>query len=298
MMKRIAQTLLPLLALASCSSSSSGAFTPTGVVFSFSDDPQFIYMTRNGDNCWKTDANRTYDDVVRPLVLEDLNYKVDHGEGVCILMYQDSCHTCQTAHDDIVHLLLDSGIEVFGVHFASGNFEEIRSILATFAAEHPALRNVFNGEYYTPAIYFVKNAEQAYQVSFLDHRNSLQELEEFFKQIMNVTSVYSFRTWSSFQWFAATTSCLLCTDPNVGTDPYFHEKIYPLAKHSPLPVAHLETRFFSDVDHNELMAYIGSLGAPIVATVEKGGALMETAYVDIEPDKADRLISSYFQVTL
>ena len=127
-------------------------------------------------------------------------------------------------------------------------------MLNSFAENYPELSNVFTGQYFTPTLFYVRSASKALIVPFTSERESLTQLEDYFKGLFNYTNVYRFTSYQSYAKFAAEIECIsFCSDDVT----YFYGELYPLAKHSVKNTALLETAYFSEADLASLQRDLG-----------------------------------------
>lgn len=285
MKKALACSLL-LLALTSCSSTPS---RPNESYFVNQDDPDLPYMTRNGDNYGRKGVSYSYDEVSRGVTVESISHEIDSGKSVFLFLHMDTCSHCSAAHDDYVNAWLDSGLEVFALKFIQSNPQPMLGILHELGERYPAYASAFNNTIYTPSTYLLDNADKIRVVGVENQRESLQNLEEFLKNLMNFTYVYTFRTFDSYLSFAKENECLVYR--HGAEDAFFYDTIYPLAKHSKLHTAELQVEYFSEADKKRCEEYFGEADLGLV----KGNALSSQISVTKSPDQAGQLIRSYYK---
>ncbi len=243
MRRRALTLLLTLLSLTGCQQGSG-----TGD-FPFTDDADKSYVTRNGDNYGKSGLSHNYESVCRPFSRERLEEGLSNSRPVFFFVYKDYCHSCEDAHNDLINFFLNSKIEVDGIHFTEDNTEELLAELKIFREAHPGIAKTITSSLVTPSIFLIKNEEKALNLQFLYQRDSLQNLYNFFKELMNFTLVYTFHTYDAFTRFYKDNDCLIYMDEEEDEAPTaFYENVYPLAQHSAKITAHIETEYVSDSD--------------------------------------------------
>ena len=233
---RLPTLLLSLLCLVGCQS-------PNGTgEFPFADDPSCAYITRNGDNYGKSGLSHSYESLCRPFSRQRLEDGLSNGRPTFFFIFKDYCHSCEDAHNDLVHFFLDSLIEVEGAHFTSENEGVLLEEIRAFRQAHPTIAKTIGSTLLTPSIFLIKNEEKVLDLQFLDQRESLQNLYDFFKGVMNFTCVYTFHTYDAFTHFYKENDCLVYMDEDGEIVPSsFYEDVYPLAIHSSKITAHIET---------------------------------------------------------
>ena len=162
-------------------------------------------------------------------------------------------------------------------------------ILHGLGERYPAYASAFNSTIYTPSTYLLDNANKIRVVGVENQRESLQNLEEFLKNLMNFTYVYTFRTFDSYLSFAKENECLVYQSK--AEDTYFYDTIYPLAKHSKLHTAELQVEYFSEADKKRCEEYFGEADLGLV----KNCVLSDQLSVTKSPDQAGQLIRSYYK---
>ena len=278
---------LLLLSLSSCGLGNSARYNDAE--FPVTDDTDLVYLKRNGDNFDKNNISYSYADLTREATHDSLSKRIDGGESVFLFLHSDGCPSCQASHDDLARFFLTSGILVEGLHFTDETREAKLNVLYSITAAYPNLAKVLHSPYVTPSIYIIRNGESAVPVSFLDQRESLQNLEEFLKNLMNFTYVYTFRTFDSYLSFAKENECLVYR--HGAGDAFFYDTIYPLAKHSKLHTAELQVEYFSEADKKRCEEYFGEADLGLV----KGNTLSSQISVTKSPDQAGQLIRSYYK---
>ena len=263
MRHRILTLFLSLTSLVGCQHSNGTA------TFPYTDDKDNAYMTRNGDNYGKSGLSHSYESLCRPFSRERLEDELSNGRATFFFVYKDFCHSCESAHNDLVNFFLSSLIEVEGIHFTSENEKELLAELALFRKAHPLIAETITSTLLTPSIFLIKNEEKTLNLQFMDQRDSLQNLYDFFKGMMNFTMVYTFHSFDSFSRFYHDNDCLVYVD-EVGEEAPtpFYEAVYPLAIHSPKITAHIEINEASKEDTDRFLNLL-----PEKAYVTKKGEL-------------------------
>ena len=211
-------------------------------------------MTRNGDNYGKSGLSHSYESLCRPFSRERLEDGLINGRPTFFFVYKDFCHSCESAHNDLVNFFLSSLIEVEGIHFTNDNEKELLAELALFREAHPGIAETITRILLTPSIFLIKNEEKALNLQFMDHRDSLQNLYDFFKGLMNFTMVYTFHSFDAFSRFYQDNDCLVYMDEVQEDAPTpFYETVYPLAIHSPKITAHIEINEASKEDQDRFL---------------------------------------------
>lgn len=287
-MKKHLYLALLSVAILSCSSAKSH---PDEHYFSFTDRTDAPYFTRNGDNYGKKGIAYSYQEVTRTLSTDAVIDEINHGKSIFLLLHAEGCSGCSAAHDDLVSFFLESGLEVYGGYFALNDIATTAKELERLVNCFPEYARYLSAPYYTPTIYLLDSPTKMRPVSFQDERKSLQNLEEFFKELMNFTMVYTFKTFASFQTFAKENDCLVYR--NLYSQDYFYESIYPLAKHSAKHTAYLDYASFSEDDKrlcDELFQGDYEIGAV------KKGVFSPLFEIDKSPEEAERFVKEYYGV--
>ncbi len=250
-MKR-APLFLSLLFLVSCAARSH----PDYSLFPFTDDKDMAYLFRNGDNYGKKGLSYSYKEVARQSEVASINAKIGRGESIFLYLYQDSCEACRSIHDDMVAYFLESGVEVWGVDFTIK--EQGLSIIDGIKKVYPALASGFDSTLVTPSGYLIKNGEKVLPLGFLSERESLQKLEEFFKNQWNYSMVFTFTEYDAFVSFSKKNDTLaLIDDGTVTARSAFLNK----ALHTSKATALLELTLSkpAEVDKFKTLGYAGDL---------------------------------------
>lgn len=243
MRHRVLTLLLSLACLTGCQRSNGTADFP------YTDEQDNAYMTRNGDNYGKSGLSHSYESLCRPFSRQRLEDGLSNDRPTLFFVYKDFCHSCEDAHNDLTNFFLSSLIEVEGIHFTNDNEKELLSELALFRNAHPGIAQTITSTLLTPSIFLIKNEGKALNLQFMDQRDSLQNLYNFFKGLMNFTMVYNFHSFDAFTRFYQENDCLIYMDEDGQSTPTsFYEDVYPLAKRSPKITAHIETAEVSSED--------------------------------------------------
>ncbi|MBQ7250086.1 MAG: hypothetical protein IJS37_01910 [Bacilli bacterium] len=251
MNKRLGTTLLILLGLCGCNAqTNTNAFPRT-------DDPDLAYVTRNGDNYGKSGINHNYESMCRPFSKDRLEEALANGRPLFLFLFSDSCSHCREAHNDLTNFFLSSSIEVEGVSFTSVTTPQVAAELTSFIVEYPALEQTITTSFVTPSIFLIKNEQKALNLQFLEQRESLQNLFDFFKGFMNFTYVYTFHSYDSFASFYKDNDCLVYVDDE-SDEPKtpFYDILYPEAIHSDKFTAHIEWEYVSEEDRAKFSALL------------------------------------------
>ena len=262
MRRRILSLLAISLTLMGCQNAGNGSGD-----FPFVDDPDKAYLTRNGDNYGKGGLSHSYQSMCRTFSATRIQEALDDGKQVVLFFEMDGCKSCESAHNDLTHFYLSSLVEVESVHFEDGNHEEIRDELRALRDAHPSISEALGDTIYFPSMFLIKNEKKTLPLSFLSQRESLQNLYDFFKGLMNFTLVYNFQTYDAFARFYKENDCLVYMDEEGAVAPTpFYQNVYPLASHSQKITAHIETKYVSPDDK----AKFDSLLPEKTYKVEKG----------------------------
>ncbi len=253
MRRRFFALLLALLCLTGCQSpSATGDFPHT-------DDASNAYVTRNGDNYGKSGLSHSYESLCRPYSRQRLEDGLANDRPTFLFLYKDYCHSCEAAHNDLVQFFLSSLIEVDGIHFTDDNTQELLAEVKSFQADHPVIGEAIGSPVVTPSIFLIKNEEKALNLQFLDHRESLQNLYDFFKGLMNFTLVYTFHAFDAFSRFYKENDCLVYMDEGKESAPTsFYKDVYPLAKRSAKITAHIETNELAEAEKERFLQLLPS----------------------------------------
>lgn len=286
-MKKHGVFSLLLLSLTACSGK---AARPNESYFSNADDPDLSYITRNGENRGKEGVGYSYQEVSREATVESISRDIDAGKSVYLFLHLDTCSHCAAAHDDYVNAWLDSGIEVYSLEFIQKDIASGMAVLHGLVERYPAYGKYLNEGIVTPSTFLLDNAEKIRAVGMENQRESLQNLEEFLKNLLNFTYIYTFRTFDSYLKFAQENDCLVYR--NGIDDEFYPTQVYPLAKRSSRHTAELQTEYFSEEDLKRLDEYIGSDNQ--LGLIEKGALTQKTSVYE-SPDVAGQIIQSFYQ---
>ena len=287
MMKKRWIASLLLLSLSACSS--QGSKRPNESYFTNPNDPDLAYVTRNGDNYGKEGIAYSYQEVMREASVDAIANDIDSGKGVFLFLHGDTCSHCSAAHDDMVGMLLDSGLEAYQAMFAMRNPSPTITMLGELASRYPAYAKYLNGHYTTPSSYFLDNEGKIRVIAIENNRESLQNLEEFVKNLFNFTTIYTFRTFDSYLRFAADYDCLAYVKD--ADDSFYEESVFPLAKRSSLHTAELQWEYFSEEDQKRCQDYFGENNLGLI----QKGTLATSANAVKNPAEAGELVQSYYR---
>lgn len=257
-------------------------------LFPFQDDGESVYLTRNGDNYTKNGLSYPYEKITHEGSFSAIDRHIKQGEASLLFLHAEGCPSCSAAHDDLTHFFLTSGVYVEGFYFTSETRQSVLVELNHIPEVYPSLSNVFTKTYYTPTMFIIRDAEHAYPVSFQDQRESLQNLDDFLKSLMNLTYIYEFTKYAEFSSFIAEKDCLTYLDE--GGD-YFSSSIYPRAIHKSLHTARIHLEEASEADRESFISFFGQ--DKNLAKISQGKV---TASYDVEKDADDAasLIESYY----
>lgn len=257
-------------------------------LFPFQDDGESVYLTRNGDNYTKNGLSYPYEKITHEGSFDAIDRHIKQGEASLLFLHAEGCASCSAAHDDLTHFFLTSGVYVEGFYFTSETRQAVLAELNRIPDVYPALSNVFTKTYYTPTMFILRDAEHAYPVSFQEQRESLQNLDDFLKSLMNLTYIYEFTNYAEFSSFIAEKDCLAALDDGDG---HFSSSIYPRAIHKPLHTARIRLEETSGSDKESFLAFFGQ--GKNLARINGGKV---TASYDIEKDADDAasFIESYY----
>lgn len=197
--------------------------------FPSTDDETLTYLSRNGDN-FGQEKYQAYSEVFRRAEMNPISTRLDGGEGVFLYLYADNCSTCKAVRENVVTFVKESGMEGFAVDFteSSKGFAFIRELTASYSS----FSNIYgtDGSISTPTAFLLRKDKAALQLPFIPFNNSLDELENYFTGLMNLTNIITFRTSESMSSFAKSHDGLAFSHPGDAT--FFYEHIYPQAIHS------------------------------------------------------------------
>ena len=264
MKRKSALLLLPLLLLSSCGEK---------VDFSYTDDPELIYLTRNGDN--KGSTSNKLNDFVRLSNASELVSRISSGESVFVYAYQFGCASCAKVEEAMTAYLRDSLVTCYGLYddkdTRSTENSVIKKAFDALKKSFPALAETIGDAYRTPTGYLIKNKETIYSLTFsYDKKEDPIEFEKKMKGLINYTSIYEFKTAPAFLEFAEKNDCFYVYDDKIATSGIFMEKVYSRAIHSSKPTARIQYSYLSSEDKALLAARLGSGSADNFGFISKG----------------------------
>ncbi|MCR5349127.1 MAG: hypothetical protein K6E59_05955 [Bacilli bacterium] len=288
MKKPVLFLVLPLIAglSFSCTGSSSRSH-PDFSIFPFSDGDGLAYVTRNGENFGKEGIAYAYGEVSRNDDADAIIREINQGRSAVLFLHQENCSSCERAHDDLVSFFLDSGIEVHALDFSETTRTQSYAHISKITSTFPSYTSVMH-DYVTPSFYLLKDPEKACFLNFLPERTSLQNLENYFKNLLNFPLIFNFRTLSAFQKYVSKNNCLAYYD--AGQSTFYMDNVYSRAIHVGKAVARLEASYLSQEDRD---AYAKEYGDSDVLWFQEGKA-KEKGSGASSPDAASQLVTRYF----
>ncbi|MDY6393090.1 MAG: hypothetical protein SPL80_09700 [Bacilli bacterium] len=269
--------------LFACAHTPQNEFDPER--FPFSDDPDLVYVLRNGDNFTKRGLSYSYAETTVEATLDGISSQLNHGESSLLFLHSDSCGSCKAAHDGLTHFFVSSGIKVNGVHFSDTNIAEKRATLDAILNAYPSLAPVVryeDGTYRTPTMFLIRDESHASPISFLSNIGSTDELDSFFRGLMNMPLLFEFTSYEAYSSFAKSRECLAYYDEDPEA---FHQFIYPFAIHSPVYTARIKAMELTEADRAAFAKEFGDKDL----IVHKGNEVIKENAAD-----ATSLIESFY----
>ena len=248
------------------------------------------YVSRNGDNYTKEGIAYSYDEVlIHDNAVSNISSRVDNNEPVLLYLHREDCRACQNVHDEMIRFFLTSGVECFGINFTdkTEGFQTLENLLERY----PTWSNIrVNGSIYTPSLFLLKRDQKAVPISFMDHRESRDAQESFFKEIINFPYLFHFANPASFATFSAQNDTIFYLD-RTGDPSYFYSAVYPLALISKKMTAIVSCSSWTSEDWAKanVLKDAKSLG------VISHNTLTSTYDEKLSPSEAESLIKSYYQ---
>ena len=268
------------LALPSCAGKGNLCFNPDK--YPMGNVEGNAYVLRNGDNYAKKGLGYSYAECMRPGKFEDVEAYVGAGKDALLFLHQDRCSSCQAIHDNFLSVVIESGMEIFSYDFSSDTASMVAE-LNKLPTAHPAYAGTMQ-HYATPTCYLLRGDEKAlllpvYQVA--------SEFEEYFKNLLNLPYIFTFRTYSAFVSFTKDHDCLALLDDDMD---YFYGNVYSSAIASEKYTAIIEKGHLSEADRS---SYSSLFGEDNLATFV-GGKADKKAEPSVNPDSASKLIKEYY----
>ena len=282
-MKKLVSALL-LLALSSCSQASKLRLNLEK--FPLSQEPGLFHVSRSGDNYPKQGIAYSYAEAGKPSNAERIIAKVNGGESALLFLHQDYCHTCLASHDNLMSVFIESGMELASFDFSedkrAATYDELNMILDAFPSYVTVIHDLV-----TPSMYLLSSPEKAYALPFLPEVNSLQNLEEYFRNILAFDYVFTFSRYDAFYDFLSAYDCLAYLD---GGASFYYDSIYPLAKGSPRFTARIEASLLSAQDQR---SFASLFGEGDLALFQKGEA-KQKENSRTNPESSETLVKGYY----
>lgn len=278
--------LLPLLLLSSCS---------TKIEFPITDDPDLIYLSRNGDN-YKTTANTAHN-LVKESNPTSLVAAINEGDSVFVFTHQIFCSSCKAVDAAFSVFLRDSMAMCYGVYNASREDTNITKTMEALKKNFPAMADVIGDNYYTPSFYLIKDKENIVSVTLSDEETKdANKLEERFKGLANYTGIYEFTKASAFLDFVTHNDCFYLFDDVVGVKSTFQKNVYKYALHSSKLTARVRYSSLSADDKALIASRLGNGSATLFGTYSQGTPTINN-YKDNQKG-LDEAIETYYSVKI
>ena len=281
-------TLLPLC-LASCGEK---------VEFPVTDDPDLIYLLRNGDTIGSQAS--TVNDLAIQTNQTDLISRLEANEPMLVYAHAIYCSACKASEGAMSSFLKDSNVEMLSLYKSSREDKTIEDTVEALRIDYPEVHKAFlhsDGGVYTPTAVLIKDSEHAVQVSFESNRNDTIALEKQFKELMNLTAVYTFRHTESFLNYVDKTDCLYLfegdTTVEEKTVSAFRHYAYEKAIHSQKPLALLHYKNLDATEKATLSARLGNGEATLCGTFTQGKASIVN--YEKSPEQTSELIKTYYE---
>lgn len=281
--------LLPLLLLSSCGENK--------VEFPVTDDPDLIYLSRNGNN-FKSTAND-----VKSLSLSakaaDLVNHVKAGESIFVYCHQVYCSSCKSLENSMSAFLRDSEVTCFSLYNSSREDTTIYDGLEGLKKAFPGIAEVIGeyNTYRTPTAYLIKDGEHAVKMDFDEtEAQDAKKLEDRFKALANYTAIYEFSKAEPFLSYVQNNDCLFVFDDALSNAGIFQSKVYQYAIHSEKKVARVRFSSLTSVDKATIASKIGNGSGNLAGTV-KGGQFDFHNYKE-NPAAFTELLSTYYNVEI
>lgn len=186
------------------------------------------YLFRNGDNYTKEGIAYSYNELTRRQNFALIQTAVEHEADVLLFLHQNNCPSCQASHDNLATFYMQSGVEAYSYDFTSFP-SEVLAELNRLPGTYPAYAETMK-RYVTPSLYLLKGTSKALYLDFLPaQKEGLSSLESYFKNLLNLTYVFTFRDYGAFVSFAKDHEVLAVKASEYG---FFYDEVYPLAKRS------------------------------------------------------------------
>lgn len=279
--------LLSLFALSLLSCGAKSPYQLDEERFPFTDDPDLAYIVRNGDNYTKDSASYSYSEMTVKTSLDIVSERLENNQPVLLFLHMDTCKTCQAVHDVMAHLFLSSGMLVHEAYFISGRTSETLNMLNSIGEKYPTLYELFHNSYVTPSMFLLYNTEKGVPVSFLDKKENQDELDEFFRGLLNLPLLYEFTSYASYDAFAKNHECLTYFDDGDG---FYYQNVYPRAIHKKLYTARINIEGTSSSD---LALFQKRFGSDDLIHQKNGKDIQA---IDVEKDAASAtsLLNAYY----
>jgi len=266
-------------------------------VFGFTDDYTLPYFDRNGDLFSRTGVTENeYSNVGRMSNGSEVVNKVLNASEVFLFLYQDSCSACQKFESLFTSFCLDSKIEVFFFNVGEG-VADVNTLVASF--EDGNYSTTFK-ELYTPSIFFLESTLVAENIDFTSKMSSVESFENFIKPLINLTSVYRFRTYAGFEEFASSNEGLafFLDETNDDSLSFYDSELRGWAHHQDKNLALIEWDELSEEDKASFTARFALNGShDQMGIYEKGGGFTSAACDYLaNPEGAIKLIASIYQL--
>lgn len=262
------------------------------VKFPYTDDSDLIYITRNGDN-FESSASE-----VKSLCLlnqkGDLVERIQNGESVFVYCFSYSCAGCIATEKAMSNYLKDSSALIHGVYNESSDSKVITETLDLIKSGFPELSSVIGDRYFTPSVYLIRSSTKATKVNIDDTRSDTTKLEKQFRDLMNYTNIYEFRTYSPLSAMKEKKDGLFILDKQAKTS-FYHRYVYPNAIHSQSLTYRIDVGNYSKDDLRALSTYLGNGETTLIGEF-KNGQVASIFNYEKEPERALDLVDSYYSV--
>lgn len=286
--KRSVLFLLLPLCLASCGEK---------VEFPVTDDPDLIYLLRNGDSL-QSKATTVNELSIRTNTT-DLIKRLEANEPMFVYSHTVFCPACKAAEGAMVTFLKDSQVQMLSLYNESRDDRTIIDTVEALRYDYPEVYKAFlhsDGGLYTPAAVLIKDKEHAYQVSFEENRANANALEKQFRDLMNLTAVYNFRHLDSFLSYIEKTDCLFFFETEIKVEEKtvsaFTHHVYDKAIHQSKPVAVLHYASLTADEKATLSARLANGESTLCGTFTGGKA--SVLNYQKSPDQVPELLTTYY----
>lgn len=256
----------PYLALLSLVCVSCGERT----VFPYSNDPNYPYAVRNGENIGKSYSSLSK--AATPGNIELVSGRIREENPFFLFLTQDNCDHCAASEHAFLSFLEQSEASAINVHDDHKStpklfdfYNDLLEAFPDYADKIPSAKNIG-----TPALFLVSSPSAIryipYQDTFLNAKAFVAQM----KDLANYTHIYEFSTYASFVSFANNHDVLLCLK-NKENESYYSSSLYGLAKATP---AYTATVNLDGINEKEAALFAKEYGDKNVISIKKGGEVI------------------------